>query len=502
MKKLLFALAFCFLPSLAWAQCTGVFAPNTICGNSSLTQPNVPSAQTPNAFQPPVVVVTPNPATTADVTINAAIGTLAGVGGTVDARAYGCTSPIISNTLSVNTGGGANPVTLILDRCTIFTVGISNSTAGVLLGTNASVIAYGIAPQGFGYDTFHLTSTASVSSVLQNDDQVNGFGIKLAGFSMGASAGAKVGQAAVYLNGVHGTNILEDLLIESIPSCGIKLTQNNGITLGTVTLFHNWIDAGTVAGSIPLCMNGVATGGIVGVNVIGGAYEHPASGNPIVNLSAVPGGTISDVNFYGIYSETSFASNHALVINGATNILVDGWANANVTATNCIQLTNAGGGSVQSVSLRNIPGGACGTTVQDSINSLGLNGDINDYEFGNTSGQPFIGTYVNGGNIWQQASGGTTLQTTTINTATLNGPNSLTGATTVTSAAVTSLSTGPIFPKSQYNSTTIPACNAGRNGFQIFTTDASPSSYHAIYSGVAGGGGLWVFCDGTNWRNN
>lgn len=36
MKKLLLVLALLFLPSLAWAQCNGLFPPSTVCGNSSL----------------------------------------------------------------------------------------------------------------------------------------------------------------------------------------------------------------------------------------------------------------------------------------------------------------------------------------------------------------------------------------------------------------------------------------------------------------------------------
>ena len=43
MKKLLLALALVLAPSLAWAQCAGVFPANTVCGNTSAS-PNVPSA--------------------------------------------------------------------------------------------------------------------------------------------------------------------------------------------------------------------------------------------------------------------------------------------------------------------------------------------------------------------------------------------------------------------------------------------------------------------------
>lgn len=52
MKKFLLTLIILLAPSLAWAQCNGVFPPGTYCGNSTAS-PNVPSA-TPgaNAFAP------------------------------------------------------------------------------------------------------------------------------------------------------------------------------------------------------------------------------------------------------------------------------------------------------------------------------------------------------------------------------------------------------------------------------------------------------------------
>jgi hypothetical protein len=44
MKKLLLVFALLFVPSTAWAQCNGVFPPNTVCGNPT-TVPAVPSVQ-------------------------------------------------------------------------------------------------------------------------------------------------------------------------------------------------------------------------------------------------------------------------------------------------------------------------------------------------------------------------------------------------------------------------------------------------------------------------
>lgn len=55
MRKLLLAFAFLFAPSIAWAQCTGVFPAQTVCGNLT-GSPNVPTAVSSsggNIFGPP-----------------------------------------------------------------------------------------------------------------------------------------------------------------------------------------------------------------------------------------------------------------------------------------------------------------------------------------------------------------------------------------------------------------------------------------------------------------
>ena len=71
MKKLLLALALTFLPSLAWAQCTGVFAPNTLCGN--LTGSPAP----PSAFSASGTVAGPGSSTVNDIAVwNNTSGTL------------------------------------------------------------------------------------------------------------------------------------------------------------------------------------------------------------------------------------------------------------------------------------------------------------------------------------------------------------------------------------------------------------------------------------------
>src|SRR5215469_10903817 len=57
MKKLLLATTMFFAPTLVWAQCTGVFPANTLCGNLS------GSPQPPAAFSASTSIVGPGPTT-------------------------------------------------------------------------------------------------------------------------------------------------------------------------------------------------------------------------------------------------------------------------------------------------------------------------------------------------------------------------------------------------------------------------------------------------------
>jgi hypothetical protein len=59
MKKLLLALALCLLPTLASAQCAGVFQPNQVCGNNTASpRPPFPISGLTSIYQVPTVTTT------------------------------------------------------------------------------------------------------------------------------------------------------------------------------------------------------------------------------------------------------------------------------------------------------------------------------------------------------------------------------------------------------------------------------------------------------------
>ena len=59
MRKLLLALALCLLPTLASAQCAGVFQPNQVCGNNTTSpRPPFPISGLTSIYQVPTVTTT------------------------------------------------------------------------------------------------------------------------------------------------------------------------------------------------------------------------------------------------------------------------------------------------------------------------------------------------------------------------------------------------------------------------------------------------------------
>src|SRR5258707_233129 len=146
MKKLLLVLALIFIPSLAWAQCTGVFPSNTLCGNLS------GSPQPPAAFPASGTVAGPVSSVVNDIAVwNNTGGTLLKNVFFVTICGSNIFTSIASGCVPSSGGGTANflradgtfsppPVTTVFSR-----VGAVAAANG---DYNASQITY--TPQGTG----------------------------------------------------------------------------------------------------------------------------------------------------------------------------------------------------------------------------------------------------------------------------------------------------------------------------------------------------------------
>jgi hypothetical protein len=137
MKKLLLAFTFALWPSLAWAQCTGVFPPNTLCGNLS------GSPAPPSAFSSSGSILGPGSST------DRAIVTWNGTGGallrdnptaTIDGTTGGSfvQQPGNSGTINVNgTDWTYNEIVINADNANPGT-GNGHSTYGLFIENNIS----------------------------------------------------------------------------------------------------------------------------------------------------------------------------------------------------------------------------------------------------------------------------------------------------------------------------------------------------------------------------
>src|SRR5882724_9504896 len=134
MKRFLLALALCLLPSLAAAQCNGVFPNNTFCGNVS-GAPNIPG-QVPNTALTGVPFVTPSTvgsgqSTTGTITSGTATLTLAGAIDFINGQGIRINHAGASFTLNPPTAGTVTPTGTPGGTAYAYTIASLNATGGV-----------------------------------------------------------------------------------------------------------------------------------------------------------------------------------------------------------------------------------------------------------------------------------------------------------------------------------------------------------------------------------
>jgi hypothetical protein len=130
MKKLLLALALCLLPTLASAQCAGVFQPNQVCGNNTASpRPPFPISGLTSIYQVPTVTTTGQ-----IVTFGTNIGTTLIDSAAIITSQTLTTSAIVAPTIltSTDTTSTVNATTLNIPKIstpTIYTSTLYTSTA-------------------------------------------------------------------------------------------------------------------------------------------------------------------------------------------------------------------------------------------------------------------------------------------------------------------------------------------------------------------------------------
>lgn len=431
----------------------------------------------------PTLVVTPNNAVSADVTINAAITSLSN-GGTVDARSYGCAIQNVRATIKLVAGGvygvAGPPIALLIDSCSQFEVDITNGTPAVDMGFNSALIATGTMTQANSAN-FYAVSSTNVSSFIENHDKttIGDAGLTLRNIVLfgGNGNGAVIGKALLWIEGTWGVNVAENMQIAyNAGGCGILIDDNSSWGSALWSFYNMWVNTSAQE----VCINHNSGGlGVQDLNFFGGAYESSTGSNPVVGIKTATAGIVHDIRFYGLYSENS-NNQPALKIDGGQHISVDGWQ-INFSPTNCMTLTNASGGTTLDVMIRNV---YCQGTniINDQINGITLpQAFMSEYIYGDTAA-PFAVWSAPGGSIGNVSSS-----------------SFRTGSNTITNAS--GINSNSFVPTILYSAagTPVPTCNSSTHGTILVVQDQSALTFHANYD-HAGSSITPVFCNGTNWQ--
>jgi hypothetical protein len=197
--------------------------------------------------------------------------------GTVDARGFGAGLQNVSTQLIV--GATGNPVNLIVDANTNFTINIKNSTVDAIeVWIDSSIVALGATNSANNSGTFVLASTAIVKSVIatypQNASETRCY---LQGFTLKGNSGATVSDSLLRLVNVTDMSTFRNLCVWNFYGTGVHIQSVSGQALGPFNFDNCTVDGSGNAGAQPVLVDvGTTTDGIiVGVNFIGGSYTHP-----------------------------------------------------------------------------------------------------------------------------------------------------------------------------------------------------------------------------------
>lgn len=313
------------------------------------------------------------PGATADVQITNAIAALPSTGGTVDARGYGATTQVIASQLVI--GSATKPITLLLDRNTLFQVTVTGGVDAIQLWTKCAMIACG---SNAGTATFQLQSTANVSSLIASKPATSAQSIiVIEGITLQGNTSATVTGAMLELVALTDASSFRNMIIYGFGNCyGMRLSNVSGGAIGPCNFYNCSVNGNANAGAKPVLIRGVSGGAsIVGVNFHGCSFTHPGTGGLVIcDLQGSSNNAIQNVNFYGCQMESSNTGDIGLQIVDSTGVYVSGLTfSANVNnGTSCVRIAQSAGVTYDIVLDQVIQANAWTNTIADAINSVNI----------------------------------------------------------------------------------------------------------------------------------
>lgn len=189
-------------------------------------------------------------------------------------------------------------------------------TCNVTDGTNCFVVSNGsgIVSSKIGRGntgtnsgfTITYPNTINVANVITSDfNTIGGQGyINLQGFFInGQDSGGTISNAVVNLENVLGQPILRDFVVTHFNNTiGVRVATSTGgvgnTGTGPLELTNVWVGGNHNAGARPLVIKPANSKGLGGISVIGGTYNHPGSGLPMIEVDGGGGsaGLLSSVS--------------------------------------------------------------------------------------------------------------------------------------------------------------------------------------------------------------
>ena len=347
MKKLLLALALCLAPASAWAQCTGVFPANTVCGATTSAPPK------PVAFINFPVKLTVGSTTIANGTTTNILYNNAGILGEYTATSTSTASSVLlrdanqnaffnnyfANATSTTSAGGTTVLTAASSRYQALT-GSASQTYQL---PDATTLSLG--------PLYAFNNNSSGSLIITNAGGTTLYTVPAGGF---------VQTGPTNISTSNGSWDFHPLP----PGTVTWGSGTTGLVMNTALSTTPAISAGTPSATVPafIPQRGTATTGLGGdsthlYGIVGGAaaWTSTSSGTTIPNLTATTSFTAT-----GSFTATNLVGLGNLAQSGA-NTMLGNWtgSTANVAANSMPSCPDTAGNHLNYVSGTGV---TCGTT--------------------------------------------------------------------------------------------------------------------------------------------
>jgi len=349
----------------------GVTNSSTLNGLSAITTTvrSLNGIQYPNQF----------PGSTADIQIAAAEAALPSIGGTIDARGYGCTTVTIAN--PINIGSVSQQITFIVDRCTNWNITVNTGTPAVSLYSSSSIWADSDSANPItssGPGGFNLAAGANVASVLACVPGVAPEPIcGIHGITLQGNSAATVTNGILDINNVTDQTTISDIVIyDFYNTVGLNIRTSSTDALGPLNFQNITINAYGNTGARPVKITSSGPGALTNINFFGGSLSHPGPGGiAIVDIEGPSASAlINGVNFYGTQFESINTGDIGVgCVNCSGVHIVDATFTSDTNAgAACVKISNSGG-STTMVTIDNLINfDAWTNSIQNTVNSQNL----------------------------------------------------------------------------------------------------------------------------------